>query len=218
MVRSILVLLSMVCLTTRCRALWVRTRLAPHWHAMSDVTRQYEMPPATLVVSGHSHTYARGLLANFAATSYFAPLRSSELPEDSLRAAKGAHVMEGGFDGGVIYAITGGAGGTFDTERVERWGFFEKSVLKKHHFVHMMLDFVDETTIRTPMRKDNERRDNERRKRVWTRDKTRVYTLGGTEVPCAGKVQGADRMVWSAWDLKGKVIDRFIVEAPNCRA
>lgn len=185
---------------------------------MSEITRHYEMPPATLVLSGHSHTYARGLLANFAAPPYFSPLRSSDLPQESRLAAKGAHVMSGGHDGGVIYTIIGGAGGTFDVDRVERWGFYEKSVMKKHHFAHLMLDFVDETTFRTPMKQEAERREAERRTKQWERHKTRRYQLTGSEVPCAGKNQGDDRLVWAAWDLKGKVIDRFVVEAPNCRS
>lgn len=200
------------------RALYVRTRLAPHWHGMSHIARQYEMPPASLVLSGHSHTYARGLLANFAAAPFFGPIRSSAISEGDKRAARSAHDTSEGDDAGVVYTIIGGAGGTFDTDRVERWGWYEKSVLKTHHFVHLTLDFFDQATVRTPLQKEMERKDGERRKKVWAKDKTRVYRLQGSETPCGERLQGVDRVLWAARDLKGKVIDRFVIEGANCRS
>ncbi|KAI9625349.1 hypothetical protein H4Q26_016372 [Puccinia striiformis f. sp. tritici PST-130] len=61
---------------------YVRTRFAPHFHAVSPLTSRYDIPPASLVISGHSHVYARGMLSNYVAESFFKVKDSSEIPTD----------------------------------------------------------------------------------------------------------------------------------------
>jgi hypothetical protein len=42
--------------------------------------------------------------------------------------------------GGTMMAVIGGAGGQLDSEQVEDWGFYETSLLGRHHFVMITLD------------------------------------------------------------------------------
>ncbi|KAH9822244.1 Metallo-dependent phosphatase-like protein, partial [Melampsora americana] len=150
---------------------YVRTRFAPHFHATSTLTKRYDIPPASIVISGHSHAYSRGLLSNFVAESYFDVTGSGFISREVIRAAKAEHSKHidpssPQLDHGVVYVISGGGGGTLDKTKAEHWGFYERSIVK-HHFGYMMIDIRD-------------------KRMEYKRAGLRVYKLIGSQLVCNG--------------------------------
>lgn len=96
---------------------------------------------------------------------------------------------------GTVYTVFGGAGGSFDLDRVEEWGFYEKSVREVHHFIWMSIHLgaVD----------------------PGIEAGTRVYKVA-RRGECEGR-QVVDRLRWRAVGLEGKVFDEFWIEVEGCR-
>ncbi|KAI8449782.1 Metallo-dependent phosphatase-like protein [Phakopsora pachyrhizi] len=208
---------------------YVRNRFAPHFHGVSTLTKRYDIPSASLVISGHSHAYSRGYLSNLVSPSYFYPDSSSSIPREVLKTSRMTNknlmndLNHPQADHGVVYVITGGAGGVLDTERVENWGFYERSIVNKHHFGYMMLD-MSETLLSIDEWGEDWRDSRDRRKKFHDH-KLRVYKLVGSQLVCkgtndsweSGHYQATDRLIWTTVDVDGKIIDRFIIEADSCR-
>lgn len=210
------------------RGQYVRTRFAPHFHATSPLTRRYDIPPASLVISGHSHAYSRGLLANFVSEPFFEVAGSSFISRDVIRAAKAEHKKHSDPsapqpDDGVVYVVTGGAGGPLDMLPVEDWGFYERSIPGKHHFGHIMLDMS--ATLLSIDEWGDDWQDSRDKRSEFQKKHVRVYRLTGSQLVCAGTnesweaghYQAADRLVWTTVGVDGKILDRFIIEANSCR-
>lgn len=94
-----------------------------------------------------------------------------------------------------MYTVFGGAGGSFDLDRVEEWGFYEKSVREVHHFVWISLHLGSAGPE--------------------VEQGTRVYTVGRRE-ECEGR-EVRDRLRWRAVAVDGKVFDEFWMEVEGCR-
>ena len=89
------------------------------------------------------------------------------------------------------------AGGTLDEDLVEQWGFYEKSVKGRYHFVALELEFE---TMRAKERKD-----------------VRLYRVGEQWRCKAGEMAVVDALGWKAVGVEGKVFDEFRIEAEGCR-
>ncbi|PLW40273.1 hypothetical protein PCASD_08547 [Puccinia coronata f. sp. avenae] len=217
---------------------YVRTRFAPHFHGLSGMTQRYDIPPASLVISGHSHMYARGMLSTFIADDYFRPDSSARIPVEVKKTARSQNRHEYDpvtphLDNGVVYVISGGAGGTLDSERVEEWGFYERTVTKEYHFNHMLLDMSRTLSSHEEWKQDWE--DSRSKRAAFKEKKVRVYKLIGSQLVCQGPVDSTspdgkthqvwnaghysatDRLVWSTRSADGRLLDRFIIEADSCR-
>ncbi|KAI7943428.1 hypothetical protein MJO29_013272 [Puccinia striiformis f. sp. tritici] len=221
---------------------YVRTRFAPHFHAVSPLTSRYDIPPASLVISGHSHVYARGMLSNYVAESFFKVKDSSEIPTDIKKEARTQNRQiydphNPQTDHGVVYVISGGAGGTLDKERVEDWGFYERTVLNQYHFNHMLLDMS--STLESIDEWQQDWLDSKTKRLGYKDLKLRVYKSIGSQLVCqgpstadeggidqhgnpkqvwkAGHYLATDRLVWNTRSIDGKLLDRFVIEANSCR-
>ncbi|KAG0142574.1 hypothetical protein CROQUDRAFT_717597 [Cronartium quercuum f. sp. fusiforme G11] len=211
---------------------YVRTRFTPHFHATSTLTRRYDIPPASLVISGHSHAYSRGFLSNFIAEPHFFDPSgggSNSIPRDTIRAAKAErkkhadHPSDPQKENGVVYVVTGGAGGTLDKERVEDWGFYERSISGSFHFNHVMIDMS--ATLLSIDEWGSDWQDGREKREGFNKEHVRVYRLLGSQLVCAGTneswesghYQATDRLIWTSIDPNGKVLDRFVIEADSCR-
>lgn len=206
---------------------YVRTRFAPHFHALSTLTRRYDIPPASMVISGHSHAYSRGLLSNFVADSYFDVAGSSYISRDVIRAAKAEHSKHVDpsspqLDNGVVYVISGGAGGTLDKKKAEHWGFYEKSI-PKHHFGYMMIDMSN--TLLSIEEWGEDWQDSRDKRIEYKKSHIRTYKLVGSQLVCngtnesweSGHYSAIDRLVFTNLGMDGKLLDRFVIEANSCR-
>jgi hypothetical protein len=202
------------------------------------MTQRYDIPPASLVISGHSHMYARGMLSTFVADDYFRPDSSARIPVEVKKTARSQNRHEYDpvtphLDNGVVYVISGGAGGTLDSERVEEWGFYERTVTKEYHFNHMLLDMSRTLSSHEEWKQDWE--DSRSKRAAFKEKKVRVYKLIGSQLVCQGPVDSTspdgkthqvwnaghysatDRLVWSTRSADGRLLDRFIIEADSCR-
>lgn len=212
---------------------YVRERFAPHFHALSPETSRYDIPGASMVISGHSHAYNRGMLSNFVASDYFRTTESSHVPMETKKTARAQNKLvydpnNPQQDFGVVYVVTGGAGGPLDHERVEEWGFYERSITKKYHFNHLQLD-MSQTLL--SLNEWTEDWSDSKLKRLSYKDKKlRVYKLVGSQLVCrgteensnskvweGGRYRATDRLIWTTRAIDGRVLDRFVIEADSCR-
>ncbi|EFP85162.1 hypothetical protein PGT21_002030 [Puccinia graminis f. sp. tritici] len=222
---------------------YVRTRFAPHFHGLSPLTSRYDIPPASMVISGHSHMYARGMLSNFVAGQYFGETNSAGIPVELKKMARTQNKqvydpVNPQMDHGVVYVISGGAGGVLDSERVEEWGFYERTVLGQFHFNHLQLDMSQ--TLSSVEEWNQDWDDSRNKRRAFKEKKVRVYKLIGSQLVCqgptdlrhssdddpqhknsqvweAGHYSATDRLVWSTRASDGRLLDRFVIEADSCR-
>ena len=172
------------------RSLFVRHRLTP-------LLSLHGTPP---VISGHQPAYSRGFLPTALPRSFTSSQNSSQLLSFALASA-----LERGWEkippsqreSGTIYAIIGGAGGTLDRDRVEQWGFYERSVSGLYHFVGIELEF-----------------EVQRRK---GRGKERLYRVGEMGRCGEGEKAVVDALGWKAVGVDGVVFDEFRIEADGCR-
>jgi hypothetical protein len=175
----------------------VRDRFVPLFHEHD----------ASLVVSGHQHAYSRGFLPTSLAPVFFSAPSSESVDPETMRAARRAVIEDSHDDDerGVTYAIIGGAGGTLDYERVEDWGWMEASITGRHHFVSISLelDVVPE----------NGGSDTSDVPDEWHRRRRRRRRGPGG---CASGQLKRDRLYWRAWDLNGREMDKFMLEAETC--
>ncbi|OAV89983.1 hypothetical protein PTTG_07510 [Puccinia triticina 1-1 BBBD Race 1] len=218
---------------------YVRTRFAPHFHALSPLTSRYDIPPASMVISGHSHMYGRGMLSNYVAGQYFEPESSAGIPVELKKMARTQNrqvydPLNPQTDHGVVYVVSGGAGGVLDEERVEEWGFYERTVTKEFHFNHLLLDMSRTLSSKEEWNQDWE--DSKNKRIHFKEKKLRVYKLIGSQLVCqgpidvdthdgqkksqvweAGHYSATDRLIWSTRSSDGRLLDRFIIEADSCR-
>ena len=172
------------------RSLFVRHRLTP----------LLSLHGTHLVISGHQHAYSRGFLPAALHHSFTSAPNSSALSPFAI-----ASTAERGWEKtpaaqrepGTIYAIIGGAGGTLDEDLVEQWGFYEKSVKGRYHFVGLELEFE---TMRAKERKG-----------------VRLYRVGERDRCKEGETAVVDALGWKAVGVEGKVFDEFRIEAEGCR-
>ncbi|KAK4705390.1 hypothetical protein P7C70_g812, partial [Phenoliferia sp. Uapishka_3] len=171
-------------------SLFVRQRLTP----------LLSLHGTHLVISGHQHAYSRGFLPAALHRTFTSVTNSSALPPFAV-----ASTAERGWEKtpisqrepGTIYTTIGGAGGTLDEDLVEKWGFYEKSVKGRYHFIGMELKF---DTVR-----------------LKAKEGVRTYRVGGIGRCKGGGAEVVDVLSWKAVDIEGKVFDEFRIEAEGCR-
>ena len=97
-----------------------------------------------------------------------------------------------------MYAVFGGAGGSFDVDRVEQWGFYERSITEQHHFVWIKLVLGQ----------------------VATTDGREGRTYRMARRGECGEDERAveDELEWSAIGQRRQVLDRFRIVVPSCIA
>ena len=186
------------------RSSYVRHRLTP-------LLSQHH---ASIVLSGHQHAYSRGFLPAALHRAFAAVTHAGALPalakaavrerawEKKQRAVGGTVALP---TEGIVYAVFGGAGGTLDEDRVEDWGFYEKSVRGRYHFGWAKLEMgraVDGVKGRGK---------GDRGVRIYEQKRER-------ECRAAVEREVVDRLEWEAVAVEGDVIDRFVVEARACVA
>lgn len=154
---------------------------------------------ATLVLSGHSHVYNRGYLPTNLHRTFTSSTNSS-----SISALAKAVVSERSWEktreelDGTVYVTFGGAGGSFDVERVEDWRFYEKTILEQYHFGWMKLDFGRASSIEEVEKKG------------------RSYRMRGA-VDCAeGERIAEDELEWTTVGIRGEILDRFRILRRTC--
>lgn len=225
---------------------YIRTVYAPHFHATSDVTRMYDIPPATMVISTNEiPAYSRGLLRTYYTPYYFENGPSSAIPSPLIRQHELARYSDldptsSEEDYGVIYVVTPGSGKLYKNppQKVENWGFYESSQihLKQHkssgsggggadYFSPITLDMAphfekDEVWI-------EDSHENFVCRQRWSKENVRVYRMAGSQAVCPTKYSegdhhikqysAIDRLYWRTMDTKGRLVDRFVIEAASCR-
>ncbi|KAH9453782.1 hypothetical protein MJO28_012862 [Puccinia striiformis f. sp. tritici] len=225
---------------------YIRTVYAPHFHATSDVTRMYDIPPATLVISSNEvPAYSRGLLRTYFTPYFFEKGPSSNIPKSLIKQHELArysdldpHSHEE--DHGVVYVVTPGSGKYHKNAptKVENWGFYEtsQSHLKQHktratsgggadYFSPLTLDMAPEFETDEMWLEDSH--ENTARRQQWSDQNVRVYRIAGSQLPCPIKYSegdhhikqytAIDRLYWRTMDVKGRLVDRFVIEATSCR-
>jgi hypothetical protein len=110
-----------------------------------------------LIVSGHQHAYSRGWISNevveeLTKDEFEISMNKSEkrqrvrLMATSSKRSRDLQSKDnftysiGRHQGGAMITVIGGAGGELDWEQVENWGFYETSLLGRHHFAVITLD------------------------------------------------------------------------------
>ncbi|KNZ62004.1 hypothetical protein VP01_1325g1 [Puccinia sorghi] len=225
---------------------YIRTVYAPHFHATSDVTRMYDIPPATLVISSNEvPAYSRGLLRTYMTQYFFESGPSSRIPPTHIKQHELARYSDldphsRDEDHGVVYVVTPGSGKYQKNAptKVENWGFYEtsQSHLKQHktsstggggadYFSPMTLDMAPEFETDEMWLQDSH--ENFARRQQWSDENVRVYRIAGSQLPCPIKYSegdhhikqytAIDRLFWRTMDAKGRLVDRFVIEASSCR-
>ncbi|KAI9620901.1 hypothetical protein H4Q26_013576 [Puccinia striiformis f. sp. tritici PST-130] len=69
--------------------------------------------------------------------------------------------------------------------------------------------------------------ENTARRQQWSDQNVRVYRIAGSQLPCPIKYSegdhhikqytAIDRLYWRTMDVKGRLVDRFVIEATSCR-
>jgi hypothetical protein len=180
------------------------------------------------------------MLSNFVAGQYFGETNSAGIPLELKKMARTQNKqmydpVNPQMDHGVVYVISGGAGGVLDEERVEEWGFYERTVLGQFHFNHLQLDMSQ--TLSSVEEWNQDWDDSRNKRRGFKEKKVRVYKLIGSQLVCqgptdlrhsedthqksqlweAGHYSATDRLVWSTRASDGRLLDRFVIEADSCR-
>ncbi|PLW24065.1 hypothetical protein PCASD_14499 [Puccinia coronata f. sp. avenae] len=225
---------------------YIRTVYAPHFHATSDVTRMYDIPPATLVISSNEvPAYSRGLLRTYFTPYFFEKGPSSNIPRTLIKQHEAARYSDldphsSDEDHGVVYVVTPGSGKYHQNPatKVEHWGFYEasQSHLKQHktrtsngggadYFSPITLDMAPEFDSDETWLEDSH--ENFPRRQKWSEENVRVYRIAGSQLPCPFKFSDGDhhlkqysaidRLYWRTLDAKGRQVDRFVIEAMSCR-
>lgn len=154
---------------------------------------------ATLVLSGHSHVYNRGFLPTNLHRTFTSSRNSSSLPAlaKAVSSERSWEKTRKALDG-TVYVTFGGAGGSFDVERVEDWRFYERTVLEQYHFGWIKLDF-DRAIPKEEVEK-----------------KGRSYRMKGA-VECAeGERIGEDQLEWTTVGIGGEILDKFRILRRTC--
>lgn len=180
------------------RSIFVRLRLTP----------LLSQNGASLVLSGHQHAYSRGFLPHALHRAYTSANSSSTLPPFAVATVaergweKSSPVSNTIAEEGTVYVIAGGAGGTLDEDRVEQWGFYERSIRGRYHFGWLGLGFAGGPGGLG---------------QVEMKEKAkRVYQVQGLE-ECARGQALTDVLEWRAVGLDGRMLDSFRIEAQGCR-
>lgn len=119
--------------------------------------------------------------------------------------------------------VSGGAFGVLDTEKVEYWGFDKLSISGKHHLNYMKLDMS--LTLVSIDEWGEDWQDSRDENAGYIKNHDRVCKLTGSQLICqgtydslqSGHYQSSDRLFWNSFDIEGKILDRFIIEADSCR-
>ncbi|GAA5917872.1 hypothetical protein JCM6882_003749 [Rhodosporidiobolus microsporus] len=171
----------------------------------------------TLVLSGHSHAYTRGFLPYSLVPSFSAALNSSSLPRLVSSAARSRPWEKDGDpsidEPGMLLVTFGGAGGTLDSDRVEEWGFMDRSVSGRYHFGWLAASFAGSLD-------GGESRAVEGLERAMGRRRARgegptVYRVKGLE-ECTRERKVRDVVEWRAVGVEGKEVDRVWLVAEGC--
>ncbi|MBW0531540.1 hypothetical protein O181_071255 [Austropuccinia psidii MF-1] len=224
---------------------YIRTAYAPHFHATSSVTRMYDIPPATLVISASSvPSYSRGLLRTYLAPYFFEGGPSSQIPSSVIKQIDMDRFSDldphsSAHDQGVVYVVTPGGGKKLKNppSKVENWGFYEASHIifnqksksskssQTNFFSPLTFDMAPEFQSDQSWLDDSHENFNKHEK--WSKENIKVYRLAGSQVICPTKFsQGdhhakqyfaIDRLYWRTVDSSGKLLDRFVIEAESCR-
>ncbi|GAA5942887.1 metallophosphoesterase family protein [Sporobolomyces koalae] len=201
-------------------SLFVRQRLTP---ILVDAK-------CTLLLSGHSHSYARGFLPNSLVPSFTSALDSSDsksLPKfavatmrdkewENRTSARERGIIE---EPGLVTIVYGGAGGTLDHERVEDWAMFEPGKWDgqgTYHFGTIDLHLAGDDGTRPSRTFDNPRR----YKRDWKHRAEWIYRAQTIESESTCAERGGnfveDWLEWSAIDVNGKIRDRIAIVGQAC--
>ncbi|KAM0756183.1 Metallo-dependent phosphatase [Meredithblackwellia eburnea MCA 4105] len=170
-----------------------------------------------LVLSGHSHAYSRGFLPSALIPSFTSPLitNSSQLASMAIASARERgweKSIHGEREEGTVFVISGGAGGTLDEDKVEEWGFYEKSVSGVYHFGDLVAEFGVDTSSTSGTGGGVVRDGRAKNARTY-----KFGTTGCREDKKNGRAV-MDTLDWKAVDLKGKVFDQFRIEVTSCRS
>lgn len=103
-----------------------------------------------------------------------------------------------------MYVVAGGAGGTLDEDKVEEWGFYEKSKRGRYHFGWVGLGFAG---------------DGQERGHVDVGSETkRVYRVATKSVEaCREGEKVVDVLEFRAVGVEGRTFDSFRIEGEGCR-
>ncbi|GAA5837959.1 hypothetical protein JCM11251_006811 [Rhodosporidiobolus azoricus] len=169
-----------------------------------------------LVLSGHSHAYTRGFLPYSLVPAYSSATSSSGLSGSVLAAARSASVFppegeEAGNKAGMLLITFGGAGGSLDSDRVEEWGFMDRSISGRYHFGWLAASFADENREASAARELKQ--ETKRRKREGER--RRVFSSTGAG-ECAQGKEVRDVVEWRAIGVEGEEVDRVWLVSTGC--
>ncbi|CAH7672911.1 hypothetical protein BY996DRAFT_2421960 [Phakopsora pachyrhizi] len=226
---------------------YIRTVFVPHFHARSEVTQMYDIPPATMVVSSNEFpAYSRGILRNYVSPYLFGHGPSSEIGDTLVKQIESErfsdmdpHSKE--LDNGVVYVVTPGSGklSSDPVTKVENWGFYEMSRadLRQHqsrnskgggsdYFTHISLDMAPEN-FDSDGDWISDSHENTARRSRYSKENIRVYKIVGSQSVCSVEYSKGDkhikvynsydRLYWRTLDTKGRLVDQFVIEASSCR-
>lgn len=219
---------------------YVRTTFAPHFHGISAIARQFDIPPATMVVSSQPAAYYRGLLQNYLAHDYVNAVSPDKISSSTKHAAYVQHYSTSDPhsprpEDGVIYvSVPGQRPKGKSHEPAEHWGFYEvASDFSKRQ--HNPLTFSSLTFDTSPDGYDSKEDlttdwdENVKRREEFDQQNIRLYHMTGSQLVCdkththlfkKNKLYGIayDRLYFRIMSSKGKVLDQFVVEAAACRS
>ncbi|EGG02989.1 uncharacterized protein MELLADRAFT_90598 [Melampsora larici-populina 98AG31] len=219
---------------------YVRTTFAPHFHGISAIARQFDIPPATMVISSQPAAYYRGLLQNYLAQDYVNAVTPDQISSATKHAAYVQHYSTSDPhsphpEEGVIYvSVPGQRPKGKPHEPAEHWGFYEvaSDFSKRSHsplsFSSLSFDLSpDGYQSKSDLTTDWD--ENLKRREEFDHQNIRLYHMIGSQSTCdknhthlwkPNLVYGIayDRLYFRIMTSKGKVLDQFVVEAAACRS
>ncbi|GAA6043864.1 hypothetical protein JCM8097_001196 [Rhodosporidiobolus ruineniae] len=176
----------------------------------------------TLVLSGHSHAYTRGFLPYSLVPSFASAANSTSLPPLAAAAVRArawertpAVQTSGGIvdESGMLLVTFGGAGGTLDEDRVEEWGFMEKSVKGRYHFGWMAASFAGSEGQEAGSAREVEK---ELKRKRGKGEAPRVYKAGRVRKCKREEKEVRDVVEWRAVGVEGGEVDRVFLVGEGC--
>ncbi|KAG0142575.1 hypothetical protein CROQUDRAFT_50132 [Cronartium quercuum f. sp. fusiforme G11] len=173
---------------------YVRTVFAPHFHAISPISIQFDIPPATIVISSQPAAYYRGLLQNHFARHYVNAVTPDKI---SANIKKGSNVEHDStsdphapeIERGVIYVTIPGQGSGIKHTHPEGWGFYEIASDFSHRknptsfFSDLRFDLAT-TSFDSHEDQTMDWDENTVRRIEWEKEGIRFYHMLGSQSVC----------------------------------